>query len=410
MFSLQTQNFKTDKNAKPLQLEGVEFSDDNQRIDLTIRLEEETHNIFFATKNAPLHFDLDALLGFTFPICMIKGADWLPAGQLNQAIWDNLPRIMDFFQAWKPRIYRPKLPNVTPVVRPENPQKNVGLFFTGGVDSFFTLFKYMEQVTDLVYIHGLEMSLEKYALRREISQMLERVGRELGKNIIEVETNLRKFTSTYASRPATHGFELAGIAYLLQEHFNQVWIANGVTYDQMRPSSLHPEVTPLLQSPVMKILFDGHDLTRLEKTAILARRAENLSKKPDDYIHVTKEQSQLAMETLRICNENRGGAYNCGTCPKCLRTMLDLRLVNALDFCTTFKEPLDLKRVRRMDLSNTSNASFIKQSLHELERSHRDPELQAALRAALEHGTLLKKTKRWISRLKWQLIHRKKWY
>lgn len=410
MFSLQTQNQDTDMNDNALRLERVEISDDNQRIDLTVRLEEETHNIFFATKNAPLHFDLDALLALTLPICMIKGADWVPVGQLNQAIWDNLPRIMDFFQAWKPRIYRPKLPYVTPVIRPENPNKNVGLFFTGGVDSFFTLYKYIDQVTDLVYIHGLEMSLEKSILRQEISQMLERVGRELGKNVIEVETNLRKFSSTYASRRVTHGYELAGIAYLLQNHFSSVWIADGVTYDQMRPSSLHPGVTPLLQSQVMKILFDGHDLTRLEKTAILARRAENLSKKPGDYIHVTQEQSQLAMETLRICNENRGGAYNCGTCPKCLRTMLDLRLVNALDLCTTFKEPLDLKRIRQMDLSNTSNASFIKQSLHELERSNRDPELMAALRAALADDGLVKIVRRWVSRLKWRGTPRKKWY
>jgi hypothetical protein len=254
------------------------------------------------------------------------------------------------------------------------------------------------------------MSLDKRTMRQKISQMLQRVGKEMGKGIIEIETNLRKFTFNYASRNVTHGFELAGIAYLLQDHFSEVWIANGVTYDQMRPSSLHPGITPLLQSHVMKIMFDGHDLTRLEKTAILARGTEYLSEIPKDFVEITQEQSKLAMETLRICNENRGDAYNCGTCQKCLRTMIDLRLVNALELCPTFAKPLDLKRIRRMDLSNSSNASFIKQSLYELERTNRDPDLKAVLHEALDNNKPLKKLKRWFARLKWRRYARKNWY
>lgn len=392
------------------QLDSITHSHDGHRIDLEVRLGEEHHQIFFSSQNAVLHYDLDSLLAFSLPVCMVKRADWLPEGELNKQIWENLPGIMDFIQAWKPRLYRPKLPNITPVDRSANHSSGVGLFFTGGVDSFFTLYKYFDQITHLVYIHGLEMSLDKRHMRQEISQMLHRVGQESGKNIIEIETNLRKFTFNYASRQVTHGFELAGIAYLLQNYFREVWIANGVTYDQMRPSSLHPDSTPLLQSHVMGILFDGQDLTRLEKTAILARGTEYLSEKPKDFVEVTQEQSKLAMETLRICNENRGDAYNCGTCPKCLRTMIDLRMVNALDLCPTFAKPFDLKRVRRMDLSNSSNASFIRQSFHELERTNRDPELKAALHEALDHDKFLKKVRRWIARLKWRRYARKNWY
>lgn len=392
------------------QLEEVRQSEDSHRIDLSIRLGDEQHQLFFSSKDASLKFDLDALLTFTLPVCMVEQADWTPEGPINQVIWHNLPQIMDFFQAWKPHLYRPKLPNITPVVRPVNTQTGSGLFFTGGVDSFFTLYKHLDQITHLVYIHGLEMSLDNLPLRNQISQMLRKVGTELGKNVIEIETNIRKFSSNFAGRRITHGFELVGFAFLLQNFFNRVWISDGVTYDQIIPQSLHPEVTSLLESQVMGISFVGNDLTRLEKTAILSRQTDFLSEKPKEFFQVTPEQSKLMMQTLRICNENRGGAYNCGKCEKCLRTMIDLRLVNALDQCTTIKTPLDLNRIARLDIPKESHKIFLQNSLQELIRTDRDPELQLALKKALGHDHLVKKVKRWTSRRLRRLFKRKSWY
>ena len=395
---------------KTFQLDEVRMSEDSHRIDLSIRLGDLQHQLFFSSKDASLNYDLDALLAFTLPICMVEKADWTPEGPINRVIYQHLPQIMDFFQAWKPHLYRPNLPNVTPVERPVNPQTGSGLFFTGGIDSFFTLYEYFDQITHLVYIHGLEMSLDNLPLRSQISQMLRKVGQELGKNVIEIETNIRKFSSNYAGRRISHGFELTGIAFLLQNHFSRVWISNGVTYDQIIPQSMHPEITCLMESQVMGISFVGNDLTRLEKTAVLSRRTDYLSEMPNNPIQVTPEQSKLALDTLRVCNENRKGAYNCGKCEKCLRTMIDLRLVNALDQCTSIKEPLDLSRVARLDIQKYTQRTYIENTLQELIRTNRDPELQKALRKALDGANLLKKVKRFISRKSRSLLPRKSWY
>jgi hypothetical protein len=85
---------------KTFQLDEVRMSEDSHRIDLSIRLGDLQHQLFFSSKDASLNYDLDALLAFTLPICMVEKADWTPEGPINRVIYQHLPQIMDFFQAW----------------------------------------------------------------------------------------------------------------------------------------------------------------------------------------------------------------------------------------------------------------------------------------------------------------------
>ena len=71
------------------------------------------------------------------------------------------------------------------------------------------------------------------------------------------------------------------------------------------------------------MIHDASDVTRSEKIASISR-------------------NPIAMRTLRVCWENRNGAYNCGQCEKCLRTLVALRLAGALDRCSTFPSSVNL--------------------------------------------------------------------
>ena len=75
--------------------------------------------------------------------------------------------------------------------------------------------------------------------------------------------------------------------------------------------------------------------------------------------------------------------YNCGTCEKCLRTMVNLRCVGALEQCSTFDKPLDVKRVAGIRASDLSTIAFLRDNLDMLEQQGKDPQLQRALRIAL---------------------------
>ena len=61
--------------------------------------------------------------------------------------------------------------------------------------------------------------------------------------------------------------------------------------------------------------------------------------------------SETAMRYLRVCWRNPDGAYNCGYCEKCLRTMAAIRLAGAADRCPTFPVPFDVAAVESVSVS-----------------------------------------------------------
>jgi hypothetical protein len=92
------------------------------------------------------------------------------------------------------------------------------------------------------------------------------------------------------------------------------------------------------------------------------------------------------MHHLRVCWKNPGGAYNCGRCDKCLRTMINLEAAGALTRCATFTEPLDPGRVSRMGIASTSERVFAMQNLRALAEQQPNSPLLAALRKAIRRA------------------------
>src|SRR5690606_5548103 len=72
-------------------------------------------------------------------------------------------------------------------------------FFSGGVDSFFTLLKGRDELTDLIYIHGFDVRLDDWPRRRAISDMGNAVAAHMGMRFVEVESNLAKVIEDFGS-------------------------------------------------------------------------------------------------------------------------------------------------------------------------------------------------------------------
>ena len=118
---------------------------------------------------------------------------------------------------------------------------------------------------------------------------------------------------------------------------------------------------------MLEIVHDGCEADRPQKMAVVAR-------------------SSTALEHLRVCNKQSAG-YNCGHCEKCLRTMVNLRLVDALGRCPTLPGVLDLRRVARQKLPHDVRA-FTQANL-KLARDRRDWSLALALAVELRPHPLL---------------------
>ena len=82
-----------------------------------------------------------------------------------------------------------------------------------------------------------------------------------------------------------------------------------------------------------------------------------------------------------MCLENTDGAYNCGRCEKCVRTMTALRLAGDSNLCSTLPV-LDLAAFDGISPS-FNQRSIWDQMLLAAEEDHRDPELAEALRRFL---------------------------
>jgi hypothetical protein len=91
------------------------------------------------------------------------------------------------------------------------------------------------------------------------------------------------------------------------------------------------------------------------------------------------------MEWLRICFANPDGAYNCGRCEKCLRTMISLRIAGALERCKTLPHYLNLEEVANMRIPD--GVVSPRQNLRALERLGTEPELARALGEALARSS-----------------------
>jgi hypothetical protein len=249
--------------------------------------------------------------------------------------------------------------------------------------------KHRDEITDLIFISGFDIPLEDDLLRRRTSEMIRKIGSSFGKRVIEVETNHRSFLLSYLRRHwlrLAHGVGLASVGHLLSPFFKRIYIAASHTYADLVPLGSHPILDPLWSTEALEFVHDGCEANRIDKIALLS-------------------QFDIALQNLRVCFFPRSqGAYNCGRCEKCLRTMINLHAVGALDRCTAFDTHLNVKRVSRLILSDESTRLFVKENLKTLENRQGDQKLYRTLLKISNRpqwqARIIKKSRRIKGRLK----------
>jgi hypothetical protein len=226
------------------------------------------------------------------------------------------------------------------------------------------MLRYKEEITHLVH---LDRSGGDEAAKETNFQRLRKVAQETGTTLIEVDTNIHEFAEqdrlTWRVGPW-----IVAIALLFQHVFGKVLIAGSTTsnYDNLRPMGTHPIIDPLWSTESTEFFHDGCEVRRVEKAAQIG-------------------EYDVAMKHLLVCGKG-DGAYNCGRCNKCLRSMVNLRAAGALEKCATLPHVIDLEAVAALDLSEYSESYFAKENLRALEWSGTDPELAAALGEAIQRG------------------------
>ncbi|MGH7857039.1 MAG: hypothetical protein ACREQY_06865 [Candidatus Binatia bacterium] len=217
----------------------------------------------------------------------------------------------------------------------------------------------------MIFVHGFELRQAEPSLREKILRGVREAASELGKPLLEVETNLRTFSDPLCAWGwRYHGSALASVALLLSPRFHKIYIPGAHPYRHLAPWGSHPLVDPLWSTEGIEIVHDGCEATRAEKVARISG-------------------CETVLRWLRVCFRNTNGAYDCGRCEKCVRTMISLRIVGALERCPTFESPLDLDAVRRLEIPDDNIRSLTRENLEAAESRGDDQALVEALRSCL---------------------------
>lgn len=213
---------------------------------------------------------------------------------------------------------------------PEVPAEpgRVAAFFSGGVDSWATVLTNPD-ITDLIFVRGFDLRPgveEQAVLGDEVEQRLGEAAAALGLQFHVVETNLRELSDPLVSWDVYHANAVAAVALALAPLFERVLIATDSDHETQVKYGPSFGVDGLLGTERLEIVDDGGSRNRIERLKLIATHP-------------------VVQDSLRVCWQNRGGAYNCGHCRKCLLTLASLESVGLRNGIKTFPPGLDLEAI-----------------------------------------------------------------
>ena len=278
----------------------------------------------------------------------------------------NLVEVQRILASWYHDLH--PVPVEAPTRRLEGPAgRGIGSFFSGGVDSFYSALA--PEVTHLVFVHGFDIRVDDNELAEKAVASARRAARELGKELIEVRTNIREFSdrsSHWGYR--YHGAAMAHIGHLLAEHLETVYFPSSYDEDTLMPWGSHPHLDHLWSSSGVRFVHHGLSTRRVQKIMRLVDCAP-------------------AMEHLRVCWLHPNSVYNCGKCEKCIRTVISLQVAGGAGRCRTLPAAVPVEEIAKLPITNHGSLVFAEQNLEALRRSGRnDPELEEALEQCIHRG------------------------
>ena len=242
----------------------------------------------------------------------------------------------------------------------------VGCTVSGGVDSFYSLWKHRrgnESIPGYEITHGLmingfdfDTDLDNTGSFRRTAEAFRPVIEGMGARMLTLRSNIGSFRSNalyHPSRLVTFEAPITACVLTLAGLFAKFYVPGSTSYDPeaLQAHGPDPASFPLLSTERIQIIADGFDADRAEKTAAISQWEDSYS-------------------TLRVCwrkvviDEETGLIRNCCRCEKCVRTMLALDIVGALPKYKTFPLPLIRRDVWRLKCDNDASRIFLEDNVN----------------------------------------------
>lgn len=349
------------------------------RLDYRVDIGERRYDVFIKGQEVVKDHGMEPALPLGLLAGMRLGRTIHVEGKLSRTYLNGVKQVVEYYSTHFEQLNNIEITCDELIDNPPDKSKRVASFFSGGVDSFFTLMKYKNQLTDIIYIYGFDIRLDDWPRRKAIHSMGNAVAAELGLNFIEIESNFGKVIQDYGSwSEHGHGMALASVARSLADNIGTVIIPGSDPIPSKIPWGTTPYTDPLYSDNSISIIHDTCDAERVDKIECLV-------------------QEPLMLKYLRVCWENIDGAYNCCRCEKCLRTMCALDALGVLDKAESFHLPLTARAV--------ANALLLLPSMRDYPREN----IKLYERQGKSDSPIIKALSKQYSRPIWLALQYKKW-
>lgn len=337
---------------------SAEWSTDPQtpsQVVYRIDLGERHYDLFLRSHQLQPQPGLEAVVPLALLAAMRLRRPLHVQGRLSAMFLQGVQRVMQLFEEGFEEFFTVPI-EVDELYQAQaaEPGRRRAAFFSGGVDSFFTLLKGRNELTDLIYIYGFDVRLDDWPRRQAIASMGREVAAQLGMRFIEVESNLAKVLEDFGSWPLHgHGFALVSVARALAGEIGEIRIPGTHSLKAQKPWGSWLETDPLFSDQRLTIVHDACTAERVDKVRAVAGEP-------------------LALQYLRVCWGSVDGMYNCCRCEKCLRTMTTLYALGKLEQSAAFPLSLEPELVAGVLLPRDGLRRYTRENMALLQQLHPD--------------------------------------
>ena len=283
---------------------------------------------------AHANMDMNSFATALLPLCMHLNEDLHVDGALSPQLLQGLNEYQGIQCGWRPSPFKRVNIQCQHLIVSESDAepRAVGCSFSGGVDSFHSLWSHLPKneripqyrITHCLMINGFDADsdIEGNGHFSSIQSCIAPAIERNGVDLIVCRSNYMLFSDPNLLK-LTFGAMVTAPALALGRLFSCFFIPASYRFQEFFRDGSHLMMDHLISTESMRTIHDGAHLDRPQRTAAIA-----------DW--------DAAHHTLRVCFNTTGikresnSIKNCGRCEKCVRTMKTLEILGRLEKFHTF--------------------------------------------------------------------------